>query len=60
MTQDVIEVAGLAVLFIGVARAIWVRWLTDDAPGGTSHWGSSTPSVDGLNIFSHWSHLRLS
>jgi len=20
-------------LFIGVARAIWVRWLADDAPG---------------------------
>ena len=33
MTQDVIVVAGLAVLFIGVARAIWVRWLADDAPG---------------------------
>ena len=33
MTQDVIVVGGLAVLFIGVARAIWVRWLADDAPG---------------------------
>jgi len=33
MTQDVIVVAGLAVLFIGIARAIWVRWLADDAPG---------------------------
>jgi|GEM_PF-4309078 hypothetical protein len=33
MTQDVIVVAGLVVLFIGVARALWVRWLADDAPG---------------------------
>ena len=33
MTQDVTVVAGLAVLFIGIARAIWVRWLADDAPG---------------------------
>jgi len=31
--QEVIAVAGLVVLFIGVARAIWVRWLADDAPG---------------------------
>ena len=29
--QEVIAVAGLVVLFIGVARAIWVRWLADDA-----------------------------
>jgi len=33
MTQDVIVVGGLAVLFIGVALAIWVRWLADDTPG---------------------------
>ena len=33
MTQDVIVVAGLVVLFIGIARAIRVRWLADDAPG---------------------------
>ena len=32
MTQDMIVVVGLAVLFIGIARAIWVRWLADDAP----------------------------
>ena len=32
MTQDMI-VVGLVVLFIGIARAIWVRWLADDAPG---------------------------
>ena len=33
MTQGVIVIAGLAVLFIGIARAIWVRWLAHDAPG---------------------------
>jgi len=33
MTQDMIVVVGLVVLFIGIARAIWVRWLADDAPG---------------------------
>ena len=29
--QEVIAVAGLVVLIIGFARAIWVRWLADDA-----------------------------